>query len=235
MTRVVSHLQLKALDSEQRILEGWASTPEFDRMGDIVQSSGATYKLPLPLLMDHDHKAAVGEVFSATVTDAGIRFKAKIAKIEEPGSIKDLCDCAWSAAKAGLRRAVSIGFLPLERVPLKSGGWHFKAWQWTELSLVTVPACQGATIDQIKSIDRNLRANIKQTSRVIRLTDNDYRKAGIIRSQVPLADAVLAAASNPDNKGLSELTGASLAAIARTGDQVLADIRERLAKLEPQD
>lgn len=181
MARVVSHLQLKALDSEQRVLEGWASRPESDRQGDIVVSKGATYRLPLPLLMDHDHKSAVGEVFEASVTDAGIRFKAKIAKIAEPGPIKDLCDSAWSAAKAGLRRAVSIGFRGLDVEPMPTGGLRFKSWEWFELSLVAVPACAGASIDQIKSIDRQLRrANLRPT-RVLRLTDDDFARAGIDR------------------------------------------------------
>ena len=177
MARVVSHLQLKALDTEQRILEGWASKPESDRMGDIVESRGAVYKLPIPLLMDHDHRAACGEVFEATVTDAGIRFKAKIAKIAEPGPIKDLCDSAWSAAKAGLRRAVSIGFRALDMEPLRDGGWRFKQWEWHELSLVTVPACAGASIDQIKSIDRDLRHKSTGGGRVVRLTPEELGRA----------------------------------------------------------
>lgn len=229
MSRLVSHLQLKALDGEQRILEGWASKPECDRSGDIVESRGAAYKLPLPLLMDHDHKSAVGEVYEASVSDAGIRFKAKIAKIDEPGAIKDLCDSAWSAAKAGLRRAVSIGFRALDMEPISGGGWRFKEWEWYELSLVSVPACAGASIDQIKTIDRTLRKNEKYgNGRVVRLSDPVRGGVG----DRPFAKASLSSARDNPASDLATLTGQQLATFARTGDEVYSEIRQRLDRLE---
>ncbi|MGX7952427.1 HK97 family phage prohead protease [Tsuneonella sp. HG249] len=179
MNRAYSFLEIKALDADQRIIEGWATKPEPDRVGDIVESKGASFRLPLPLLMDHDHTAAVGDVFDATVSDRGIRFKAKIARVTEPGAIKDLCDSAWSAAKAGLRRAVSIGFRPLDMEPLPSGGMRFRKWDWYELSMVSVPALASATIDQVKAFDRAQLRKATQPRRVIQLTDSDYRAAGL--------------------------------------------------------
>ena len=191
--RVVSFLEVKALDEEQRLIEGWATKPEVDRVGDIVESRGAQFRLPLPLLMDHDHRSAVGDVISATVTDAGIRFKAKIAKVATPGPIRDLCDGAWEAAKAGLRRAVSIGFRPLESEPIKGGGWRFKSWEWHELSLVSVPALASATIDQVKAYDRELLAKTRG-HRVVKvgapagrkslITPEEHRQMVAVQSQM---------------------------------------------------
>jgi hypothetical protein len=71
-----------------RALEGWASTPEVDRMGDIVLPKGAEYKLPIPFLLDHDHSQVVGEVDRVEVSDKGIKFFAHIAKIAEEGDAK---------------------------------------------------------------------------------------------------------------------------------------------------
>lgn len=106
---------------EERRIEGWATKPQEDRLGDVVDPEGVVYRLPLPFLLDHDHEKCVGEVDRVTVSSAGIRFSAKIAKVDEPGSVKDACDAAWHMIRAGLRKAVSIGFRALEREPADRG------------------------------------------------------------------------------------------------------------------
>ena len=151
MNRANVRFQIKALDEESRTIEGWASTPDEDRMGDIVVPTGAKYELPMPFLLDHDHERAVGEVDSVEITDKGIKFKAHIKTIAEPGAVKDLCDSAWSLVKNGLRRAVSIGFRPLEMEALPTGGLKFSSWEWYELSAVSVPAQANARITGAKS------------------------------------------------------------------------------------
>jgi HK97 family phage prohead protease len=151
MNRAFVALEIKALDDEQRLIEGWATTPDVDRMGDIVLPKGAEYKLPIPFLLDHDHSQVVGEVESAEVTDKGIKFRAHIKKIAEEGEAKSLCDKAWSYIKNGLRKAVSIGFRPLEFDVLPNGGLKFTSWEWYELSAVGIPAQPGAVITGTKS------------------------------------------------------------------------------------
>lgn len=151
MNRALVALEIKALDDEQRIIEGWASTPDEDRMGDIVVPNGAKYNLPMPFLLDHDHERAVGEVDHVEITDKGIKFRAHIKQIAEPGAVKDLCDGAWQLVKNGLRRAVSIGFRPLEMEALPTGGLKFSSWEWYELSAVSVPAQANAVITGTKS------------------------------------------------------------------------------------
>lgn len=152
--RAMIDLSIKSVDDDARQIEGWATKPEEDRMGDVVMPKGAVYKLPLPFLLDHDHSKAVGLVDKVEVTEKGIKFWAHIKKIAEEGEAKRLTDYAWSLIKNGLRSAVSIGFrsLDAEQIP-NSYGLKFNKWEWLELSAVTVPAHPGAVITGRKSLD----------------------------------------------------------------------------------
>lgn len=160
MNRAYSVLTVKAVDDEQRIIRGIASTPSPDRMGDIVEPLGAKFKTPMPLLWQHQHDKPVGLVEFAQPNKDGIPFVARLPAIAEAGTLKDRVDEAWQSVKAGLVAAVSIGFqaVPDKVERLKDGGLRFKEWEWFELSLVTIPANAEATITAIKSIDSELRA-----------------------------------------------------------------------------
>src|SRR5262245_4338960 len=162
LNRAYSIIEVKGLDDGERIIEGIASTPVAVRMDDIVEPMGAKFALPMPLLWQHRSSEPVGHVESAQVTDKGISFRARIAKIEEPGELKNLVDKAYQAVKSRLVRAVSIGFRSLKSEDIKDdkkgfwGGTRFKEWEWLELSLVTIPANQDATINVVRSIDAEL-------------------------------------------------------------------------------
>lgn len=151
--RAYSVLDVKSINDGERVIEGIASTPAIDRMGDTVSSVGAKFDLPMPLLWQHHASQPVGWVDFAKPNEKGIPFKARIAKIDEPGELQSLCDKAWQAVKAGLVRAVSIGFSINAYENMKSGGWNITDWNWLELSLVTIPANAEATITAIKSAD----------------------------------------------------------------------------------
>ena len=105
----------------------------------------------MPLLWQHDQAQPVGEVNDAQVTPTGIHIKARFAKVDEPGALRDRLDEAWQSVKARLVRGLSIGFKPLEMVPLQARRHHIKRWQWAELSAVTIPMNVAATITNIKS------------------------------------------------------------------------------------
>lgn len=170
MNRAYSLLDIKGVDEDARVIEGIASTPTADRMGDVVEPMGAKFTTPMPLLWQHNASMPVGQVTFAKPTKAGIPFKAKIAKIDEPGTLKDRLDEAWQSVKAGLVRAVSIGFRSLEHSYMDSGGVKFESWEWLELSLVTIPANAEATITSIKSIDRQaLAASGRSAGGAVRL------------------------------------------------------------------
>lgn len=171
--RAYSILTIKSIVSDgDRVIEGIASTPTADRMGDTVDSLGAVFKLPMPLLWQHNHSLPVGEVEFASPTKDGIPFRAKIAKSLTPGVLKDRLDEAWESVKIGLVRAVSIGFAPLEYDVKKEGGLHFKKWEWLELSLVTIPANAEATISVVKSIDTQTRGALAASYKAVKLDNS---------------------------------------------------------------
>lgn len=153
-------LHVRSIDDDKRIIEGIATSPATDRMDDIVEPRGAVFKLPLPLLWQHDGHAPVGNVVSAKVSDEGILVTCQFEKVSEPPSLKEELDRAWAMVKAKLVRGLSIGFNPIESSDIEGSRWgrRYTKWEWLELSAVTVPAQQEATITAIKSIDTALLA-----------------------------------------------------------------------------
>lgn len=154
MQRAYSILTVKSFDPTGRTFSGIATTPTPDRIGDVVEPLGVTFKNPLPLLLFHDSHEPVGTVEFGRPTKDGIPFTASIPTVAEEGEVKRLTDKAAHFVKYGLIRAVSIGFRTLNDAIelLKSGGLRFVETEVMELSLVPIPANQQAVISTIKSI-----------------------------------------------------------------------------------
>jgi HK97 family phage prohead protease/HK97 family phage major capsid protein len=166
--RAYALLTVKAVDAEQRIITGIATSATADLMDDVVEPAGAQFQLPIPLLWQHDSRQPIGEVFAARVTDAGIEIKAKLAKTDEPGPLKTRLDDAWQSIKIGLVKGLSIGFKSLEESYDKtSGGYHFLKWLWLELSAVTIPANTDASIVSIKAASGLHLPGASGSSRVV--------------------------------------------------------------------
>jgi len=208
MNRAFSSLTIRAMHEDERVIEGFASTPTKDRMGDVVESDGVEFNLPIPFLLDHDHRQAVGEVEHVEVTRSGIKFIARIKKIAEAGEAKDLCDKAWTLIKAGLRRSVSIGFLPVEMSPQKGGGYRYSRWNWVELSAVAVPAQPDARITATRSAGSKVHT-------VVRLNQQDMRMGKLIA-------AAHARAAARKRMGIANPTVKLDAAEIRKGREILA-------------
>lgn len=156
-----STFEVKAIDEEKREIEGWATTPEPDRMGDIVEPAGAEFKTPLPLLWQHNSRQPIGEVIEAKVSKQGIKVRVRLAQLsaDAPQVLKERIEEAWHSVKAKLVKAFSIGFRSLEHSEIE-GSWAYRfiRWEWLELSLVTIPANAECTITAIKSADQRARA-----------------------------------------------------------------------------
>lgn len=161
MNRAYSLLTVKAVEDEQRIIRGVATTPSPDRVGDVVLPLGVRFKNPMPLLHQHNSDEPVGTVKFDKPTEDGITFEARLPKVEEPASLKDRIDTAWAEVKAGLVRAVSIGFRPINNSYeiMKDGGIRFLETEVLELSLVTIPANADARITEIKQFDIGVPAD----------------------------------------------------------------------------
>jgi HK97 family phage major capsid protein/HK97 family phage prohead protease len=151
--RAYATFHIKSFDDELRVIEGVASTPTPDRLGDIIEAEGAQYILPLPLLWQHDKNSPIGFVTFAKATKAGISIRAQIAK-----GVLPRIDEAWALIKSGLVRGLSIGFRPLNAEPMRKGGLHVKSWEWLELSAVTIPANVETSILSVKQFDAASRA-----------------------------------------------------------------------------
>ncbi len=143
-------------------VDGIATTPTPDHIGDVVEPLGVKFSLPFPMLWQHNHQAPVGEVYAATASAEGISFKGRIPKVKEPGLLKDRLDEAIHSLKYGLVKGTSIGFKAVRGKveQMKSGGLRFMEWTWFEHSLVTIPMNAEATITNIKSFDDATRAAI---------------------------------------------------------------------------
>ncbi len=142
----------------KRTFSGIATTPETDSYGDIVDPQGAEFKLPMPLLWQHDRGDPIGWVTAARASKKGIEIDAEVANIPDPGELKERLDKAWQYLKNKLVRGLSIGFMPIESARIEGTyGMHFTKWKWLELSTVTIGANEPATITAIKSADAALR------------------------------------------------------------------------------
>lgn len=176
MDRAYSLFNVKAFDDERRELDGIATTPTPDRMGDVVEPKGAVFNLPIPLLWQHQSDKPIGQVTFAKVTKDGISIKAKIAKLSEPGVLRDRLDEAWQSIKTGLVRGLSIGFNPLEMAEMKdTRSYRFTSWEWLELSAVTIPANSEASIQTVKSFDSELRVASDQRRGIVRVDIDQWR------------------------------------------------------------
>jgi len=156
LNRAYSTLEIKSIDAEQRIIEGIASTPSPDGGGHVMEPAGAEFRLPLPFLWFHNQKDPIGEVFSADVRPEGIYIRARVSKVDKPSRLKSLVDDAWAAftAMPPLVRGLSIGWNELASEPIQGTKLQrFTKWYWGELSAVTVPMNQDATILAVKTAD----------------------------------------------------------------------------------
>lgn len=155
MNRAYAVLEIKAAsDGGKRTFRGVATTPTPDRMQDIVVPTGLKFKLPIPLLWQHDGGDPIGWVNTAKVTSKGIEVEGEIASIPDEGDLQKRLDKAWQYIKNKLVRGLSIGFNPIKYEYIEAtGGLQFNESEWLELSAVTIPANQEATITTIKSLD----------------------------------------------------------------------------------
>jgi HK97 family phage prohead protease len=193
MNRAYAVLDIKSVNDGDRVIRGVATTPTPDRMGDIVDPLGVTFKNPLPLLWQHRADQPIGTVQFDKPTKDGITFEATIANVDEDGTLKDRLDEAWQSIKTGLVRAVSIGFRALEYSFMDEGGIRFISSEVLELSAVTIPANADATINQIRSIDA---AELAATGKGL-TEEVDLKGARLVPAQPPAKVVHVAKLSPP--------------------------------------
>lgn len=135
--RTGSGFVLKEMGNGTLTLTGVASSNTVDRVGDVVEPSGAVLALPVPFLLGHDHAHPLGQVTTATKRGNSIEIVATLYK-----GVSPRIDEAIRLIQLGLYPGLSIGFrgLKSERMGGTSPGIRFTEWELLEVSAVTVPA-----------------------------------------------------------------------------------------------
>lgn len=161
-TRLLPGTALDALT-----FEGVANTGVVDSYGDSVPPEGAEWVgRDVPLLAAHN--AGTIPVGRATPYRAPGCIKI-VGRFAEPG-VSAAADEWRRATKAGLVTALSIGFLPIERQPLKGGGYRYTRWKLLEVSLCAVGANPEAVITakSLRRAGRVLsRANVERLTKAM--------------------------------------------------------------------
>jgi HK97 family phage prohead protease len=127
-----------------------ASTPQLARDGHILEPGGAdleTYRSNPIVLWQHDPKSPVGTCSAVGIDDNG-NLAARVTFA--PIGISSLADQIRALVKSGVVGAVSVGFDPIDGVPIDPkrprGGQRITRWALLELSFVSIPADTGAKV-----------------------------------------------------------------------------------------
>ncbi len=244
MNRSYSFIEIRSVDEQKRIVEGIATTPTVARDGDIIETQGIQFKLPVPFLLSHNASKPLGNVISADVTKDGIAVRIQMA----PKGVADHIDEAWRMIHAGVIRGLSIGWRTLAETFDKGiNGFRITRSEWLELSAVAVPADANATITSIRSADSAILAALgRRDSAVVRL---DQTPAGApvsrkrdnvkIREQITSFENKRAAHDARMTAIMEGSEGATLdAAQAQEYDGLEADVKaidEHLVRLRAQE
>ncbi|HGM5351265.1 TPA: phage major capsid protein [Serratia marcescens] len=159
LNRACTLMKVKAINEDERVITGIASTPSPDRDGDILEPDGAKFRNDTPFLWQHDRSQPIGSCTPKMVKE-GLQITAKLVKPtpDMPSQLVARLDEAWSSIKSGLVKGLSIGFRPIEYSYIDDAGIRFISWDLLEVSAVTIPANAECSIQTVKSYDRQLLA-----------------------------------------------------------------------------
>ncbi len=148
INRAYTWLEVRQVDEAKRIIEGVATTPVQARDGDILETAGISFKLPIPFM--YRHKEPMGNVVQAKVSKDGITVRIQVAA----AGVTQAIDEYWNLIASGTVRGLSIGWRTiLEAFDAEIGGYRIMKSEWLELSAVPVPADPLATITAVRSMD----------------------------------------------------------------------------------
>ena len=75
MNRTYHVIEFRAVDEDKRILEGIATTSDLALDGDIIETAGIDFQLPVPFLLRHKDGMELGNVIAADVLKDKIRVR----------------------------------------------------------------------------------------------------------------------------------------------------------------
>lgn len=154
-------LPITKVDEDERMVYGYASTPDLDSDGEVIKVEAMEKALPnylkFPTIREMHQPKAVGKTQSASIDDKGMYIGAKI-----------VADDAWKLVKEGVYKAFSIGGNVVKRV-----GNVIQELDLVEISLVDVPANKSAVIEVWKSqgMSKNAETVYSLTNLMIQVKD----------------------------------------------------------------
>lgn len=135
MNKFERFFNIKKIDEEERMVFGYASTPDLDSDGEVIKLEALEKALPaylqFPTLREMHQPKAVGTTKTAEITKGGLYIGAKV-----------VTDEAWKLVKEGVYKAFSIGGNVIKKV-----NNVIQELELVEVSLVDVPANKHAVIE----------------------------------------------------------------------------------------
>lgn len=125
-----------------------------DRSGDLTAVDGIDHKNydknPIVLLNDHADQP-IGRMLGLRIKDGKLIGNLHLAPKTTSSRLAEI----HNLVDAGILRAVSIGVIPKESSPLKSGGKHHVKSELVSISLVAIP-CNTDALLQVKGVSKEL-------------------------------------------------------------------------------
>lgn len=142
------HMKLVESDKSRRQIEGYASTRDIDRTGEIVEPGAFADSLkdfmanPVLTYM-HDWSNPIGKVTDVRIDDVGLFIRAEISETAEK---------VWKLIEEGILRAFSIGYEVVEEKVL-GGVNHILKLRLYEVAVVSIPANRRALFSVSKALE----------------------------------------------------------------------------------
>lgn len=158
------YLPIQKIDDEERMVFGWASTPDIDSDGEVIKAEALEKALPdymkFPTIREMHQPKAIGKTKQAEVTNKGLYIGAKIVD-----------DNAWKMVKEGVFTSFSVGGNVVKRV-----GKVIQEMDLIEISLVDVPANKAAVIELWKrgKVNKNASTAYSMANLMIQVKDAIY-------------------------------------------------------------
>lgn len=179
-------LEIKSFseDNDNYYIKGLASTPDLDRVNDIVMPEAlidSVNRIGLPAFVhQHDLKSmplGVCVTVNFDNTNNGTEVFLKMPK-------DDYSEKVQARAKMGAYKGLSIGFVPKDTERNKEGHRVIKSLDWYEVSLVTVPANPHAKILSVKGkMQENPECDIMNDIKTIRDVESLLISAGCTKKE----------------------------------------------------
>jgi len=141
------HMKLVESGDGARRIEGYASTRDLDRTGEIVEpgafADSLTEFMANPVLTYmHDWSNPIGKVVEARIDEVGLFIRAEISETAEK---------VWKLIREGILRAFSIGYEVVEE-KVVGGINHILRLRLYEVAVVSIPANRRALFSVSKGL-----------------------------------------------------------------------------------